>query len=194
MVFQNHALLPFRTVAENVGYGSPYVWTSDDRLFVSGGGDIQAVDLADNSAVPIADSPAQEWGPHLSPDEKWVAYTSDESGRYEIYVKPYPALSGAWVVSTEGGEEPVWSRDGRSLFYRNGDTWLEVPVSYKPEFNVGKPRVALEGPYINVPGRSYDVSPDGERFLVVKQAEQKEQQNQQPMALVLNWQNDLRRP
>jgi hypothetical protein len=140
---------PARPLPEGLRDGGPYVWTRDNQILLSGDGDILAVDLDEETGVPVADSGAQEWGPHMSPDEKWVAYTSDESGRYEIYVKPYPELSGAWVVSTEGGEEPVWSRDGRSLFYRNGDTWLEVPISYEPEFSVGKPRVAIEGPYIS---------------------------------------------
>jgi serine/threonine-protein kinase len=120
-----------------------------------------------------------------------MAYTSDESGQYEVYVKPYPELSGAWAISTNGGEEPIWSRDGKSLYYRNGDTWLEVPISFDPNFSMGTPRVVLEGPYINVPGRSYDLSADGSKFLVI--LDEGTEEFSRHVEVVLNWFDELER-
>src|SRR6266571_4581457 len=75
-----------------------------------------------------------EAGPRFSPDGRWIAYGSDESGQYEIYVRPYPGPGGKWQVSTEGGEHVIWSRDGKEIFYRNGQKWMVVAVNLKPEF------------------------------------------------------------
>jgi len=182
---------PATPLPEAINKGNPYVWTSRNELFLYSNGEIVAVDLDDETVTDVAVSAASEWGPHMSPDEKWIAYTSDESGRYEIYVKAYPGSGGAWVISAEGGEEPIWSRDGRSLFYRNGDTWLEAPVSFEPEFTVGTPRVVIEGPYINVPGRSYDVSADGSKFLVI--LDEGNEEYSRHVEVILNWFDELER-
>jgi serine/threonine-protein kinase len=109
-----------------------------------------------------------EVAPTFSTDGRYIAYVSDESGQYEVYVRPYPPGLGKWQVSTHGGEEGIWSRDGRELFYRNGNTWMAVPVRLQPEFEAGTPQQLFEGPYVNVGGLSYDVTPDGQRFLVLE--------------------------
>jgi len=171
--------------------GSPYAWIKPSQIAVYDGADIHVLDIAQETHVTVAGTSATEWGPHFSPDGRWMAYTSDESGRYEVYVKPYPELSGAWAISSDGGEEPVWARDGRSLFYRNQDTWLQVPISTEPEFAAGIPRVVLEGPFINVPGRSYDVAPDGSRFLVIRDVGNEEFSRH--VEVVLNWFDELER-
>jgi len=75
----------------------------------------------------------------FSPDGKCMAYISDESGRFEVYVQPYPGPGGKWQISTEGGVEPVWARNGRELFYRNGDQMMAVEITTDPIFSAGRP-------------------------------------------------------
>ena len=137
-------------------------------------------------------TPFTEVGPEFSPDGRYIAYVSDESGQYEVYVRPYPLGPGKWQISPEGGEEGIWSRDGKELFYRNGNKWMAVDVRLRPEFKVGKPRQIFEGPYVNVGGLSYDVALDGQRFLVLQPAEG----DVAPVThlnVVLNWFDDVRR-
>jgi serine/threonine protein kinase/Tol biopolymer transport system component len=132
-----------------------------------------------------------EWGPVFSRDGKWIAYVSDESGQYEVYVRPYAGPGGKRQISTTGGEEVLWSRDGRSLYYREGLKWLSVAVQTQPEFRAEAPKVMFEGPYLNVPGVSYDVAPDGQHFIMIE-----ENQKQAPttqLNVVLNWFEELKR-
>jgi Tol biopolymer transport system component len=133
-----------------------------------------------------------EVGPEFSPDGRWISYVSDESGQYEVYVRPYPGPGGKWQLSTQGGEEGSWSRDGKELFYRNGNKWMVVAVSLEPEFRAGTPRQLFEGPYVNVGGLSYDVAPDGRRFLVLQPAGP----DAAPVThlnVVLNWFEEVKR-
>ncbi|MDA2912837.1 serine/threonine-protein kinase [Acidobacteriia bacterium AH_259_A11_L15] len=141
--------------------------------------------------IPFLQTPFLEIFPVFSPDGRWIAYTSDESGRWEIYVRPYPGHGGRARISTEGGEEPIWSRDGRKLFYRYGSRWYVVDLDLGAEFRAGTPRLLFEGPYINVFGYSYDVSPDGERFLVIEGAEQEKTLTE--LVVLTNWFDELRR-
>ena len=76
-----------------------------------------------------------------------LAYTSDESGRYEVYVQPFPGPGAKWKISTEDGNEPVWARNGREIFYRNGDKMMAVSVTTQPEFRASKPSLLFEGYY-----------------------------------------------
>jgi serine/threonine-protein kinase len=132
-----------------------------------------------------------EWGPAFSPDGRWVAYTSDEEGQYEIYVKPYPQTGQRWRISTEGGEEPVWSPTRDEIYYRFGREWMVVEYEDSPDFIPGPPRVLFEGDYINVAGRSYDISPDGERFLLLKRHGKAEKLTR--LNVVTNWFGELDR-
>jgi hypothetical protein len=109
----------------------------------------------------------------FSPDGRFIAYTSNEAGLYDVYVVPFPDVaSGKWAVSTGGGSEPVWSRDGRELFYRTMEGGLVVvPVSTTSTFSMGAPRVLFSAAeyraYLN--HRMYDVAPDGQRFIMLRQ-------------------------
>ncbi len=131
--------------------------------------------------------------PQFSPDGRWPVYISDESGRFEIYVQPYPGPGGKWQISTEGGTEPMWNPNGRELFYRSGDKMMAVDIATQPSFAAGKPRMLFEGQYqlSPVPAVNYDVSPDGQRFLMVKPSEQ--QQAPPQINIVLNWFEELKR-
>ena len=132
-----------------------------------------------------------EWGAAFSRNGNWIAYTSDESGQYEVYVRPFPGPGGKRQISNAGGEEVTWSPDGRTLFYREGLKWMSVAVQMQPEFRAETPKVMFEGPYLNVPGVSYDVAPDGKHFLMIE-----ENQKQAPttqLNVVLNWFEELKR-
>jgi Tol biopolymer transport system component len=109
-----------------------------------------------------------EGGSTFSPDGGWLAYESPESGRYEVYVQPYPGPGGRVQVSTDGGEGPIWAPSGRELFYRSGDKMMVVPIEMKPSFKAGSPRVLFEGRYLQT-GQDYDVSPAGDRFYLIQE-------------------------
>jgi hypothetical protein len=109
-------------------------------------------------------------------------------------VRPFPGPGGKWQISTEGGVEPVWARNGRELFYRNGDKMMAAAVETKPTFAAAKPQLLFERHYEASPQSflaNYDVSPDGQRFLMVKAGEQESAATQ--INVVLNWADELRR-
>ena len=178
----------------------PTSWSPDGQLlaFVEvnpiTGRDIWVLRLGDRKAQPFLRTPFDESAPRFSPDGRWLAYASNESGRYEIYVQPYPGPGGKWQISTEGGTEPAWNPNGRELFYRSGDMMMAVDVKTKPSFTLGKPRVLFKGQYSPTPATlpNYDVSPDGQRFLMLKASEQEAAAPTQ-INVVLNWFEELKR-
>ena len=132
--------------------------------------------------------------PRFSPDGHWLAYISNESGRHEVYVQPYPGPGGKLQISAEGGTEPVWNRNGRELFYRSGDRMMAVDIATQSGFVAGKPRMLFEGHYERTPATSpnYDVSSDGQRFLMLKTDAQEVAAPTQ-INIVLNWFEELKR-
>jgi hypothetical protein len=124
----------------------------------------------DSSRAPreLVASRFDERAPALSPDGRWLAFVSDETGLDQVYVQPFPEGSGRWPISPAGGTEPRWRRDGSELFYRNADTLFAVSVQTRPDFSVAD-RVALfTGRYLfNDRHASYDVHPSGDRFIFV---------------------------
>jgi serine/threonine-protein kinase len=157
--------------------------------------DIWVLRQSDHKAEPFLRTPFNEGGPAFSPDGHWLAYISDESGRQEIFVQPYPGPGGKWQISTEGGNEPAWSRNGRELFFRSGSKMMAVDVTTQPTFSAGKPKMLFEGQYFAVTpgltGTAFDVSPDGQRFLMVKETEKATSSTQ--INVVLNWSEELKR-
>jgi Tol biopolymer transport system component len=176
----------------------PMSWSPDGQLLAfvevnpTTGYDIWVLRMSDRKAQPFLRTPFNESTPRFSPDGRWLAYISDESGRFEIYVQPYPGLGGKWQISTEGGAEPVWNPNGRELFYRSGDKMMAVDIATQPSFASGKPRMLFEGQYSPAPGTTpnYDVSPDGQRFLMIKPSEAGEAPTQ--INVVLNWFEELK--
>ena len=145
---------------------------------------------------PFLQTPFAEWGARFSPDGRWLAYSSNESSQFEVYVQPFPVPGPAgapkWQVSTEGGSEPVWARNGRELFYRNGDKLMAVDVTLRPSFSRGNPRLLFQGDYFAlVHLTNYDVSPDGQRFLMLKETGAEAAASQ--INFVQNWFEDLKR-
>ena len=156
--------------------------------------DVSLVQLQGGSgATPLLETTFAELNPEISPDGNWLAYTSNESGSNEVYVRPFPEIdAGRWQVSTEGGVQPLWARSGNELFYRNGEAVMAVPIETNPGFTAGNPEVVFEGRYfIENDGRSYDVSLDGEQFLMIRQVEDISATPQ--IIIVENWFEELER-
>jgi Tol biopolymer transport system component/predicted Ser/Thr protein kinase len=178
---------------------APSSWSRDGRLLAfievnpSTGVDIWVLRMGDRKAQPFLRTQFNENSPWFSPDGRWLAYISDESGRNEIYVQPYPGPGGKWQISTDGGTEPVWNPNGRELFYRSGDRMMAVDIATQPGFSAGTPRMLFEGRYEPppVPIVNYAVSPDGQRFLMVKPSEQAQATPTQ-INVVLNWFEELK--
>ncbi len=135
-------------------------------------------------------TPFTEMGPAFSPDGGWLAYESDESGRNEVYVRPYPGPGAKFQVSTEGGTEPVWARGGRELFYRNDRKLIAVEVSLGQQFRAGKPRTLFERRFPRHFHRPvYDVAPDGARFVTIQSEEEPAPER---LNVVLGWFEELK--
>ena len=175
------------------------VWSPDGKwvIFRVGGDDGQRDILAmrpgvDSVPAPLLNSPFEEYSPALSPDGRWLAYVSEEAGRPEVYVRPFPNTGeGKWQVSTEGGVHPQWSHSGRELFFRNdvGDM-VAVNVTTAPTFGLGGRSVLFEGatyaastPY----HASFAVDLDDSRFLMVKDVSGVDDE----IVLVLGWHREL---
>jgi Tol biopolymer transport system component len=184
----------------------PMSWSQDGQLLTfieidpTMGYDIWVLRMSDPSASsgqvrkaqPFRRTPFNE-SVRFSHDGRWLAYVSDESGRWEIYVQPYSGPGGKWQISTEGGTEPTWNPNGRELFYRSGDMMMVVDITTQPSFVAGKPRMLFEQRYVPTPGTNsnYDISPDGQRFLMLKASEATEAAPTQ-INVVLHWFEELK--
>ncbi|MGI9042878.1 MAG: protein kinase domain-containing protein [Gemmatimonadaceae bacterium] len=154
------------------------------------GADIYYRALAgDTTPVAIANSAAIESMPRISPDGRWIAFTTDESGRNEVVMQPFPGPGGRVQVSANGGVEPLWSRDGRRLFYRGGEQFMAATLRTGPAFAAVAARDTLfadEFVYANNPHANYDVLPDDERFIFLRAV------GDGNMIVVANWTSGLR--
>ncbi len=136
------------------------------------GRDLWLLDLTTGQARPYLATPHQERAPKISPDGRLVAYVSDETGRSEIYLRTFPDTLGKWLVSRDGGTEPLWSPDGKELFYRSADKILVTEVDPGPPLTIGTPRIMLEGPYVPNPMHTnYDIHPSGDRLVMLRSGE-----------------------
>jgi eukaryotic-like serine/threonine-protein kinase len=156
--------------------------------------DILILDVPSGRVTPLLNSKFSERFPDFSPDGRWIAYSSDESGRDEVYVRPFPGPGMKHLVSTQGGIQPLWARDGRRLFYRwQRQLWV-ADVRTDGGFSTTKPHMLFDKPgyAVNVPIRGYDISLDSQRFLMVK-LEQREPSPVTEMTLVQNWFEELKR-
>jgi serine/threonine-protein kinase len=174
---------------------TPGTFSADGKVFIFSDAAIAALSLdGDRKAKPLWKTSYREWNPHLSRDGRWLAYASGESGKTEIYVRPFPKLDGKWKISTDGGTEPVWSRDGRELFYRNNDKMMVVSVAAGASFAAGLPQLLFERRYqfSGTAVSGYDASPDGKSFLMIQPAESVQPASQ--ISIVLNWPAELSNP
>ena len=175
-------------------------WSVDGQtlLFWSSGSgispDIGLLSMeGERASEMLFDTEFQEAAPAISPDGGWIAYHSDETGQNEVYVQRFPGLGDKEAISTDGGGQPLWSPDGKELFYRNGDEMMVVPVETDPTFSAGAPEVLFEQQYyLDRARRTYDLAPDG-RFLMVKEATDDDAADAPQLILVQNWHEELKR-
>lgn len=150
------------------------------------GWDLSIWSAEDRMRRPFLRTRFDESSAKFSPDGRWLAYATNESGRDEVCVRPFPGPGGKWQVSTDGGTAPLWSRDGHGIFYRRGTAVMAVPVSLTDAFSAGVPRRLFDGPYL----AGYSVMPDGKRFVMI---ERQDAGMPQHVNLVLNWFADLQK-
>jgi serine/threonine-protein kinase len=137
----------------------------------------------------------------FSPDGEWLAYVAEEQGRDEVFVTTWPGLKGKWQISTEGGWEPVWSPDGETIYYRDGIKLMKVRVETEGDFIPGRPEDLFKDVYVYDLGtrndqmshRYYDIHPDGKRFLMIKDVEEKGESSITELLVVENWFEELKR-
>jgi len=172
---------------------TPFSWSSDGKTIAFSGlepkvknrtGAIGTVSIADGKASPFAENPFNQGEPTFSPDGKWIAYTSAESGKFEVYVRAFPDTGGKWQISSAGGEDPVWSRDGAEIFYDLGTRVVSVPVKTSPAFEAGSPQLLFEAPIRGDSGVQFDVTADGKKFLIDADVTESAEA---PITLVQNW-------
>jgi Tol biopolymer transport system component len=145
---------------------------------------------ADRKPIPLLGTKFTESGGTLSPDGKFLAYRSNESGRAEVYVQEFPVAHSKWQVSTEGGRDPFWRGDGREMYYRAADlSLMAVPVTTTTTFEMGTPKALFKARFpTQLPARSlYRPARDGQRFLVLSAAA-----TIPPAIVVLNWPSALK--
>ncbi|MHC4556376.1 MAG: protein kinase domain-containing protein [Planctomycetota bacterium] len=172
-------------------------WSPDGKVLlfcelnVNTGQDIWTLPSEDgNVPRPLLCESWDEVPAAFSHDGKWIAYQSDQEGQFEVYVTPYPEPIPK-KISTGGGYSPVWSADGKELFYRNGEKMIAVTIETEPELKVTNSEVLFEEQYYTGTGSNYDVSRDGQRFLMVKESE--DQPSATQLIVVLNWFEELKR-
>jgi serine/threonine-protein kinase len=175
----------------------PNSWSADGRLVFARqeqtNWDIGVLQLDGNRAVaPMLASPAfnEGWG-SVSPDGRWVAYQSNESGRLEIYVRPFPNVeAGKWQVSSSGGTIPRWSANGRTLFFVSADSVMASTILTVPTFAPATPERVLSREVFT---GGYNVSGDGQRFLMLKDVDAAGAAAPPELDVILNWAEELKR-
>ena len=156
-------------------------------------GDIGMLSMdSDEAWQPLLQTEANEGDPAISPDGKWIAYASDATGQDEVYVERFPELGQRRQISTAGGAQPVWSPDGRELFYLSDEAMMVVAVETEPTFTLGTSEILFESSgYFQGRNRAYDIAPDGQRFLMIKLRDVSQVSSQ--INVVVNWTEELKR-
>ena len=177
----------------------PESWSPDGKVLIFSenhpetGFDIWSLDVEGGKPEPTIQTTFDEHHGALSPDGRWLAYVSNESAQHEVYVTPFPGPGGKWQISTDGGDNPSWTRRGEELLYIDGDKMMTVSIISEPEFAATKPRLLFEwrhpprlfeGPY----RRYYDVSSDGETFLMVQGGKR---ETSRQLHVALHWGQEL---
>jgi WD40 repeat protein len=173
----------------------PSSWSPDGKVLVFGKrgeetkGDIWFLRLeGDRTPEVFLETPTNESSPRLSPDGRWLAYNSFESGKFEIYVRPFPSGDRKWKVSTGQSSSARWSPDGKELFYlQENNAMMVVAISSEgSSFSADKPRKLFEAPSV----WGFDVAPDGQRFVMAKSAA--EESDRTHLTFVFNWFEELK--
>jgi serine/threonine-protein kinase len=184
-------------IGEARGSMMPEQWLPDDggllvKCYPRINWDICISRLGDQRGTEVVlGTEFNELMPSLSRDGRFVAYVSDESGRREVYVRRFRSGQGRWPVSTDGGDEPLFSPDGREIFYRNGDRMMAAAFASEPQVSISPPRVLFEGRFaidpFNNDARNYDIMPDGHHFVMVRADEEAAE-----IRVVRNWMEEVK--
>ncbi len=177
-------------------------WSSDGMYIAYGredpqgkpGWDIWILPLfGDMKPFPLLQSQFNKEDPSFSSDGKWLAYDSDESGRWEVYIVPFPQGNGKWQVSTGGGSQPRWRRDGKELFYLSAENRLMATEVQEKNgsLKIGNPQALFRTHAARSAFRTYDVTADGKQFVVITQPTQS---SAEPLTLVVNWPALMKKP
>jgi serine/threonine protein kinase/Tol biopolymer transport system component len=187
----------------------PWSWSSDgNTLVMSEVGSVTEIEIGmlsmegDRAHKRLLQEDYIEMQPKISPAGRWMAYTSFESGQSEIYVRPFPDVDeGKWQVSKDGGLTPLWSPDGKELFYRGPDGIMAVSVDSEPTFKLGKSKFLFGDIYVGLAGggmegHPWDIHPDGKRFLMMKEpettADESTAETPRKIIIVMNWFEELK--
>ena len=185
----------------------PHSWSSDGKTLVINEmvgsnlrWDVGVMPMeGDRTLKPLLNAPYYEIQPRVSPDGRYIAYTSNESTIDEIYVNPFPEVNkGKWQISTGGGDSPLWSPDGRELYYLNGDSVMAVAVETRPAFTPFTPKPLFRGKYVDADADSscpWDIHPQSKRFLMMKElapAAASQAGVPRKIIIVLNWFEELK--
>jgi len=187
-------------VSAEDGFGKqPLSWSRDGKLLLfqkqldpETGFDLWTISMAENAEQqPLLNTPANEYHGILSADDNWLAYVSDESGRPEVYVKPFPGMGSTIPISTQGGTEPLWAPNSRELFFRNAGQIIGVEIETEPQFRASRPQVLFEDRYVpGTPyGRNFDIDATGKRFLMIESPASTTTATQ--IVVVQNWFSEL---
>ena len=186
-----------RQVVKGGDAGDPS-WSPDGRVLfyqkmpATGGTNRDIWSLSDEGeATPLVTGEARLTLPRVSPNGRWIAYESDASGQSEVYVAPIPEADRRFTISTDGGHSPVWSRDGRELFYIEGDRLMAVAVDTASDFRAETPQELFRGNFVST-DIDYDVSPNGERFVAV-QGKNITESRQSVLHFVIHFDEELRK-
>ena len=182
---------------EPAAYVWPRAWSSDGLTLVfdearAGTIDIGVLSMdSERAARVLIQTEFVESNPAVSPDGSWMAYDANTSGQFEVYVQRFPTLGGLQKISIDGGNQPLWSPDGRELFYRSldGTRLMVVTIETGPAITAGDPELVFEGQYFSNRRRNYDIAPDGQRFLMIKEGGD----NTEQFIVVQNWFEEIKR-
>jgi len=185
---------PAERLTESSHEQLPGTWSPDGKAFsfiefaASNRREIWLLSVVPERQVrPLIQTPFNNFAPRISPDGRWLAYVSDQTGRNEVYVQPFPNLGAKWPISTDGGSAPVWEPHGRELFYQSGDRVMAVAIQTHPSFVAATPHPLFAGSYEQ---GAYDVAPDG-RFIMIEPGQPGASPAQ--ITLVQNWFEELKR-
>jgi serine/threonine-protein kinase len=183
--------LPEEPLMSRTNHFHLYSWSPDGKFIAFESGLVGKFEIwilpmfGDRKPYPYLQNAFNSRTPVFSPDGKWLAYSSNESGQFQIYVQRFPGPGERVQVSAAGGINPVWERNGRALFFRNGRTLMKAAVLTEPTLSAGKPRELFEtGVNLTAVHTHYDVSPDGNKFVIVEGGDANASN---PLHTVLNW-------
>ena len=189
---------PVERLTTSPNFQAPFSFSPDGKSLVfieqssKTGSDIHVLSMeAQRTSRPLLETPFDEGHPVISPDGRWMAYESNEPGRREVCVRPFPNTEeGMWQISTDGGRRPVWGPRGHELFYRTAKAIMVVSIETEPTFTHGRPEVLFAAYYFP----HYDISPDDGRFLMTKPFVDKEDTSAATQFIVVeNWFEELKR-